>query len=292
MFYPQGNFYSQGNLGYPQGSFGYPQGGFGYPQGGFGSPQGGFGHQAFGQQGFQAVPSATPFANTLHGYPQLTPNFAPQQQAALQLQALLQLLAPQLAAQSLTLQHPAGMGGIAGIGGNKEGINATANGIGQPVGGWQQSQAYPEQINPARASMQRTSVLGDRTLGCAVPVSPSYPASQEAAMPLGTGVRWPLPTSSGSQRCCSRITPCYKASISGRAQISESRSFATFFARRQYRMRRSTGAGSVRAFRIFSRSRAFCRRARSSMAAELPQAPAWAPCTRLSQRGRSTLAIR
>jgi len=79
--------------------------------------------------------------------------------------------------------------------------------------------------------MQRTSVLGDRKLDCAAPVSPSYPASQEAVMPLGTGVRWPLPTSSGSQRCCSRITPCYKASISGRAQISESRSFTTFFAR-------------------------------------------------------------
>ena len=122
MFYPQGNFYSQGNLG-------YPQGGFGYPQGGFGSPQGGFGQQ-----------SPPQLSNWQH--------FA-QQQAALQLQALLQLLAPQLAAQSLTLQHPAGIGGIAGMGGNREAINATANGIGQPVGGWQQSQAYPEQINPA-----------------------------------------------------------------------------------------------------------------------------------------------
>jgi len=163
MFYPQGNFYSQGNLGYPQGGFGYPQGGFGSPQGGFGQPafgQQAFGQQAFGQQGFQAAPNAIPFSNTLYGYPQLTPNFfaqsfaqsppqvsnwqhLAQQQAALQLQALLQLLAPQLAAQSLTLQHPAGMGGI------KEGINATANGIGQPVGGWQQPQSNPEQINPA-----------------------------------------------------------------------------------------------------------------------------------------------
>jgi hypothetical protein len=99
MFYPQGNFYSQGTLG-------YPQGGFGYPQGGFGSPQGGFGQQ-----------SPPQLSNWQH---------LAQQQAALQLQALLQLLAPQLA-----------------------GINATANGIGQPVGGWQQPQANPEQINPA-----------------------------------------------------------------------------------------------------------------------------------------------
>jgi hypothetical protein len=115
MFYPQGNFYSQGNLGYPQGGLGYPQGGFGSPQGGFGQPA--FGQQAFGQQGFQAAPNAIPFSNTLYGYPQLTPNFfaqsfaqsppqvsnwqhLAQQQAALQLQALLQLLAPQLAAQS------------------------------------------------------------------------------------------------------------------------------------------------------------------------------------------------
>ena len=118
MFYPQGNFNShfnsQGNLGYPQGGLGYPQGGFGSPQGGFGQPA--FGQQAFGQQGFQAAPNAIPFSNTLYGYPQLTPNFAQsfaqsppqvsnwqhlaQQQAALQLQGLLQLLAPQLAAQA------------------------------------------------------------------------------------------------------------------------------------------------------------------------------------------------
>ena len=148
MFYPQGNFYSQGNLG-------YPQGGFGHPQGGFGS-------------------NAIPFANTLYGYPQLTPNFAQsfvqsppvsnwqhlaQQQAALQLQALLQLLPPQLASQPLTSQHPAGMGGI------KEGINATANGsgpsvgIGPSVGGWQQPQAYPEQTNPALLQQPQQQLL-------------------------------------------------------------------------------------------------------------------------------------
>jgi hypothetical protein len=92
MFYPQGNFHSQGNSGYPQGSFGYPQGGF-------------------GQQGFQGISNGIPFANTLYGYPQLTNTLqgAPQMpgwqhpaqqqaqwQAALQ-QSMLQLLAPQFA---------------------------------------------------------------------------------------------------------------------------------------------------------------------------------------------------
>jgi len=174
MFYPQGNFYSQGNLGYPQGSFGqqgFPQGGFGNPQGGFGNPQGGFGYPqgSFGQQGFpqggfgqpgsQGTPNAIPFANTLYGYPQLTPYFPQgfaqsppqvsnwqhpvQQQTALQQavlqQALLQLLAPQLAAQSPAFQHPAGISGLNGI----------ANGAGQSVGAWQQPQPNPEQINPA-----------------------------------------------------------------------------------------------------------------------------------------------
>jgi hypothetical protein len=143
MFYPQGNFYSQGNLGYPQGGIGYPQGGFGYSPG------------SFGQQSSQASPNAIPFANTLYGYPQLTPYFPQgfaqsppqvsnwqhlaQQQAALQQQALLQLLAPQLAAQSPAFQHPAGISGLNGI----------ANGAGQSVGAWQQPQPNPEQINPA-----------------------------------------------------------------------------------------------------------------------------------------------
>jgi hypothetical protein len=153
MFYPQGNFNPQANLGYPQGGFGYPQpqpqpqGSFGYPQGGF--PQGGL-----GQQSSQAPANAIPFANTLYGYPQPTPNFPQgfaqsppqvsnwqhlaQQQAALQ-QALLQLLAPQLAAQSLAFQHPAGISGLNGI----------ANGVGQSVGAWQQPQPNPDQINPA-----------------------------------------------------------------------------------------------------------------------------------------------
>jgi len=63
MFYPQGNFYSQGNLGYPQGNLGYPQGGFG--------------HQAFqGIPSFQGTPNGIPSANALYGYPQVTPNFA------------------------------------------------------------------------------------------------------------------------------------------------------------------------------------------------------------------------
>jgi len=143
MFYPQGNFHSQANLGYPQGGFGYPQGGFGYSPG------------SFGQQSSQASPNAIPFANTLYGYPQLTPYFPQgfaqsppqvsnwqhlaQQQAALQQQALLQLLAPQLAAQSPAFQHPAGISGLNGI----------ANGAGQSVGAWQQPQPNPEQINPA-----------------------------------------------------------------------------------------------------------------------------------------------
>jgi hypothetical protein len=163
MFYPQGNFNSQANLGYPQGSFGNPQGGLGYPQGSFGFPQGaypqgGFAHPqgSFGQQSSQATPNAIPFANTLYGYPQLTPNFSQgfaqslpqvsnwqhlaQQQAALQQQALLQLLAPQLAAQ-----HPAGVSGLGPI----SGLNGMANGAGQSVGAWQQPQPNPEQINPA-----------------------------------------------------------------------------------------------------------------------------------------------
>jgi hypothetical protein len=153
MFYPQGNFHSQAILGYPQGTFGYPQGGFGYPQG------------SLGQQSSQATPNAIPFANTLYGYPQLTPyspqGFSPQgfaqslpqvsnwqhpaqQQAALQQQALLQLLAPQLAAQSPAFQHPAGISGLNGIANG-----GIANGAGQSVGAWQQPQPNPEQIYPA-----------------------------------------------------------------------------------------------------------------------------------------------
>jgi hypothetical protein len=153
MFYPQGNFHSQANLGYPQGGTGYPQGGFGYSQG------------SLGQQSSQATPNAIPFANTLYGYPQLTPYFPQgffpqgfaqsppqvsnwqhlaQQQAALQQQALLQLLAPQLAAQSPAFQHPAGISGFNGIANG-----GIANGAGQSVGVWQQPQPNPEQINPA-----------------------------------------------------------------------------------------------------------------------------------------------
>src|SRR5260221_9825382 len=140
MFYPQGNFHSQANLGYPQGGIGYPQGGFGYSQGSLGLQ----------------TPNAIPFANTLYGYPQLTPNFPqsfaqspPQvstwqhlaQQAALQ-QALLQLLAPQLAAQSPAFQHPAGISGFNGMTNG-----AIAKGVGQSVGAWQKPPPNPDQIN-------------------------------------------------------------------------------------------------------------------------------------------------
>jgi hypothetical protein len=161
MFYPQGNFYSQGNLGYPHGGFGYPQGGFGYPQVGF------------GQQSSQATPNTVPFANTLYGYPQLTPYFP--QLTPYFAQSFAQTpphvsnwqhLAQQLAAQSLALQHPPGISGLNGIANGQHlaqqlaaqslalqhppgisGLNGIANGAGQSVGVWQQ--ANPEQINPA-----------------------------------------------------------------------------------------------------------------------------------------------
>jgi hypothetical protein len=42
-----------------------------------------------------------------------------QQQAALQQQAVLQLLAPQLAGQPPASQHPAGIGGLSGIAGQR-----------------------------------------------------------------------------------------------------------------------------------------------------------------------------
>jgi hypothetical protein len=159
MFHPQGNFHSQGSFGYPQGSFGYPQ--FGYPQGNF------------GQQGFQGTPNGIPFANTLYGYPQLTPSFqgvpqmyqgvpqvpswqhpAQQQallQAALQQQAM-QLLAPQLAAQPFGLQNPPGANALSGLSG-------LANGATQSAGGWQQPQIGPEQINPALQQQSQQHLL-------------------------------------------------------------------------------------------------------------------------------------
>ena len=143
MFYPQGNFYSQGSFGYPQGSL--------------------------GQQGFQGgssgIPNGIPFANTLYGYPQLTPNFAQgvpqisswqhpaqqqaQLQAALQQQAMLQLLAPQLTAQPFASQHPTGTSAL----------NGFANGAAQSVGGWQQPQVNPEQINPALPQQSQLHLL-------------------------------------------------------------------------------------------------------------------------------------
>ena len=119
MFYPQGNFYAQGNLGYPQGSFGYPQGGF-------------------GQQNFQAAPHAIPFANTLYGYPQLTPYFAQSFAPGVPQVSPWQHLA-QLAAQSPVAQQQPGISGLNGI----------TNGANPPVGVWQQPQPGSEQINPA-----------------------------------------------------------------------------------------------------------------------------------------------
>jgi len=119
MFYPQGNFYAQGNLGYPQGSFGYPQGGL-------------------GQQNFQSTPHAIPFANTLYGYPQLTPYFAQSFTQAVPQVSNWQHFA-QLAAQSPVAQQPAGISGLNGI----------TNGASPPVGVWQQQQPGSEQINPA-----------------------------------------------------------------------------------------------------------------------------------------------
>jgi hypothetical protein len=126
MFYPQGNFHSQGNFAYPQGGFG---------QQGFG--QQGFGQPGFGQAGFQGAsngfPNGIPFANTLYGYPQPTPFLqtptfqggsqagwqhpAQQQaqlQAALQQQAMLQLLSPQLAAQPFGFQNSPGTNALNG----------------------------------------------------------------------------------------------------------------------------------------------------------------------------------
>jgi hypothetical protein len=148
MLYPQGNFYPQGVFG-PQAFQSIPQGNF-YPQG------------TFGPQAMQSAPGNIPFANTLYGYPQQTPTFAPfaqglpqssnwqhpaqhqQQQAALQQQALQQqaiqqLLAHQLAAQQMATQQPAALNAFGGL----------SNGAAQPIGAWTQQQPNPEQINPA-----------------------------------------------------------------------------------------------------------------------------------------------
>ena len=159
MFYPQSNFYSQGAFSHPQGSFGYPQGSLGYPQASFGPP----GIQATSNG--MPFASTIPFANTLYGNPQLPPSFAQgqpqmsswqhpaqqqaQQQAALQQQAMLQLLAPQLAVQPFALQHLPGANALHGL----------ANGSAQSVGGWQQPQAYPEQINPALTQQSQQHLL-------------------------------------------------------------------------------------------------------------------------------------
>lgn len=119
MFYPQGNFYSQGNLGYPQGGFGF-------------------------QGGPQATPNAIPFANTLYGYPQPTPHFAQGFAQSPQVPNWQQLAHQLAALQQQAVQHPPALQHQAGL----SGINGIANGIGQPVGVWQQPQTNPEQITP------------------------------------------------------------------------------------------------------------------------------------------------
>jgi len=150
MFYPQSNFHSQGSIGYPQG--------LGYPQG-FGNPQ-----ASFGQPGFPGISNNIPFANTLYGYPQLTPSFAQglaqisnwqhpaqqqaQQQAALQQQAMLHLLATQLA-QPFTQQHLQGNNAFAGL----------ANGATQSPSLWPQPQANLEQINPVLLQQSQQQLL-------------------------------------------------------------------------------------------------------------------------------------
>lgn len=161
MFHPQGNFHSQGTFGYPQGTFGYPQGGFGYPQG------------IFGQPGFQGASNGIPFANTVYGYPQLTPIFqgvpqmpswqhpAQQQallQAALQQQAM-QLLAPQLAAQPFAMQGLPGTTALNGLANGAPQSIAQSIGGSQPIGGWQQPQVGPEQINPALQQQSQQHLL-------------------------------------------------------------------------------------------------------------------------------------
>ena len=149
MFYPQGNFHSQG-IGYPQG--------FGYPQG------------SFGQQGFLGTSNNVPFSNTLYGYTQPTPNFGqglPQmsnwqhpaqqalQQAALQQQAMLHLLAPQLASPFAPQQSPFTQQQLQGT----NSFPGLANGATQSTGVWQQPQAIPEQINPALLPQSQQQLL-------------------------------------------------------------------------------------------------------------------------------------
>jgi hypothetical protein len=135
MFYPQGNFSTPASLSHAQ--------------------------SVFGQQGFPGATSGIPFANTLYGYPQLTPNFStpnvspqlsnwqhPAQLAALQQQALQQFLAPQFISQPFSQpfipQHTPGTNALNGL----NGLNGLANGA-QSAGVWQQPQAGPEQISPA-----------------------------------------------------------------------------------------------------------------------------------------------
>jgi hypothetical protein len=155
MFYPQSNIHSQGTI-FPQG-LGYPQV-LGYPQG-FGYPQG-----SIGQQGFPGTSNSIPFANTLYGYPQLTPSFAQglpqmsnwqhpaaqqqaQQQAALQQQAMLNLLATQLAPPFAQQQ----LQGTNAFGGS-------ANGAAQSTGVWQ-PQVNAEQISPALLQQSQQQLL-------------------------------------------------------------------------------------------------------------------------------------
>jgi hypothetical protein len=120
----------------------------------------------FHPQGNFGAANGIPFANTMYGYAQPTPFFQPpifqgvpqsswqypaqqqaQLQAALQQQAMLQLFAPQLAAQPFA-QLPAQPFAPQNSPGTNA-LNGLANGATQSVGGWQQPQLNAEQINPA-----------------------------------------------------------------------------------------------------------------------------------------------
>jgi len=119
MFYPQGNSILKETSGYPQGGFGYPQGDSVLLKEGSASQRSASKHSASKvfrrppTPSLSRTPCTVPAADAQLLRAKLRPITAASvewatsraTQAALQLQALLQLLAPQLAAQSLTLQH-------------------------------------------------------------------------------------------------------------------------------------------------------------------------------------------
>jgi hypothetical protein len=138
MFYPS-------NL-YPQASNLYPQGNLSF------GPQGG--PSNIGNIGFNVPFTGTPYGYPQQGgYPQQTPGFGQglsqptnwtnwqypgHHQAALQQQAIQQLLAHQLAGQQYAMRQP-----------GANGFNGLSNGVAQTAGAWQQPPTTPEQINPA-----------------------------------------------------------------------------------------------------------------------------------------------